>query len=62
VAGRSGQVIAEALVEHPAWVGQCRIIMPANETYASNGIRVNDDVLSAVPYPGSARPCAFRPA
>jgi dimethylargininase len=44
-------VVAEALADHPALAGYRRIVVPAEETYAANCVRVNDAVLIASGYP-----------
>lgn len=52
--GGGDMVVAEALVDHPALAGYRRIVVPTDETYASNCIRVNDAVLVAAGFPAVA--------
>jgi dimethylargininase len=52
--GGSELVIAEALADHPALAGYHRIVVPAEETYAANCVRVNDAVLIASGHPAVA--------
>jgi dimethylargininase len=52
--GGGDLVVAEALVDHPALAGHRRIVVPADETYASNCVRVNDAVLLAAGFPAVA--------
>jgi dimethylargininase len=49
--GGGAMVVAEALADHPALARYRRIVVPADETYASNCIRVNDAVLVAAGFP-----------
>lgn len=52
--GGGSLVVAEALAGHPALAGYRRIVVPAEETYAANCVRVNDAVLIASGHPGVA--------
>ena len=52
--GGGDMVVAEALVDHPALARYRRIVVPADETYASNCVRVNDAVLLAAGFPAVA--------
>jgi len=47
-------VVAEALADHPALAGYHRIVVPTEETYAANCVRVNDAVLIASGHPAVA--------
>jgi len=49
--GGGDMVVADALADHPALAGYRRMVAPADETYASNCIRVNDAVLVAAGFP-----------
>jgi dimethylargininase len=52
--GGGDMVVAEALADHPAVAGYRRIVVPIDETYASNCVRVNDAVLLAAGFPAVA--------
>ena len=52
--GDGDMVVAEALVDHPALAGYRRIVVPTDETYASNCVRVNDAILLAAGFPAVA--------
>lgn len=48
-------MMIEALAEHPVFANYHRHIVPAEEAYAANCIRVNDTVLLAEGFPQTAR-------
>jgi dimethylargininase len=47
-------VVTEALAAHPALQAYQLIVVPADETYAANCVRVNDAVLMAAGFPALA--------
>ncbi|HEX5634790.1 MAG TPA: arginine deiminase family protein [Gemmatimonadales bacterium] len=52
--GGREMVVAEALAAHPALQAYRLIVVPADETYAANCVRVNDAVLMAAGFPALA--------
>lgn len=52
--GGRNLVVAEALADHRALADYRRIMVPAEETYAANCVRVNDAVLIAAGHPAVA--------
>jgi dimethylargininase len=49
--GGKNLVVVDALADHPALAGYRQIVVPAEETYAANCVRVNDAVLIASGHP-----------
>jgi dimethylargininase len=56
--GGRNLVVAETLVGHPALAGYRLTVVPSDETYAANCVRVNDAVLAASGHPAITKAIA----